>query len=186
MRAVLSAIAAALVVTAFAYGATPVSGNLTLASFDPKQACKFMSTTMPALPASYGPAVRAIAAGSKVLLAQCSPGSPATKFTGAPATRTAGYGWNWWLAVGKNGKTTGLAVELGNAVLVPPTGTQLTLQLVGVQHPVGPQTSSHAKGLTTGTWTLTGGKGSGSYTFKTERKGSMFTTAVVHLSGSLG
>ena len=144
MRAVLSAIAAALVVTAFAYGATPVSGNLTLASFDPKQACKFMSTTMPALPTSYGPAVRAIAAGSKVLLAKCSPGSPATKFTGTPATRSAGYGWNWWLAVGKNGRTTGLAVELGNAVLVPATGTQLTLQLIGVQHPVGPQTSSHA------------------------------------------
>src|SRR5713101_5037287 len=116
MRAVLAVLAAALVATAFAYGATRVSGNLTLASFG-TQACKFTSTTMPALPKSLGPALSAIAPGTKVLQAQCSPGSPATRLVGAPATRSAGYGWNWWLAVGKNGKTTGLAVELGQAIL---------------------------------------------------------------------
>lgn len=57
----------------------------------------------------------------------------------------------------------------------------------GLQEPVGAQTSAHAKGLTKGTWKAAGGKtGSGTYTFTTERTGSTFKVARLHLTGSIG
>ena len=162
-----------------ALAATPLNGDIKLTPFSPQKACEFSSRKMPAIP---GP----IAPGTVVLLAQCGGAAgPRGSFSGSPATRGAGYGWNWYLAVGKNGKTTGLAVELGTAVLVPARGAQITLQLTGVQRPAGPQTSTHAKGFTKGTWRSLTRKGSGTYTFSTERKGSVFTTATLHLEGSL-
>jgi hypothetical protein len=187
MTARLALVACLLLASASSAAAsTRVSGTLTLGAFDPQKSCTFSPARMAALPASLGAAARAIPPGSNVLLAKCNPSSPATKFTGSPATKAAGYGWNWTLAVGKNGKTTGIAVETGTVVLIRTSGPQLTLQLIGVQRPVGAQTSAHAKGFTTGTWTALGTKGSGTYTFSTERKGSTFTTAVLHLSGSVG
>jgi len=186
MRRALAVAGAALLCVAAARAATRVSGSLTLGAFDPQQACKFTPARMAALPKSFGAAASAIPSGSNVLLAQCSPSSPSTKYTGTPETQAAGYGWNWTLAVGKNGKTTGLAVETGSVILILKTGGQIKLQTVGVQKPVGAQTSAHAKGLTKGTWTVLGGKGSGTYTFATERNGSTFTKAVLHLSGSVG
>jgi hypothetical protein len=186
MRLALAVAGAAFLGAAAAHAATKVDGDLTLGPFNPQQACKFTPAKMAALPKSFGAAASAIPPGSNVLLAQCSPTSPSTKFTGTPGTQAAGYGWNWTLAVGKNGKTTGLAVETGSVILIPRSGAQIKLETIGVQKPVGPQTSAHAKGLTKGTWTVIGGKGSGTYTFTTERRGSTFTTAVLHLSGSVG
>ena len=87
---------------------------------------------------------------------------------------------------GQERKDNRLAIETGNVVLVPSSGPQIRLQTIGVQHPVGPQTSAHAKGLTRGTWTVIGGNGSGTYTFTTERNGSTFTKAVLQLSGTAG
>ena len=175
----LAAFLAASVASA-ALAATSVNGDLKLTPFNPQTGCKFSPTTTKL---ALGP----IAAGSHVLLAQCGGAAgPRGSFTGSPATKGAGYGWNWYLAVGKNGKMTGVAAEYGTAVLLPTSGTQITLSLTGVQEPIGPQTSTHAKGLTKGTWNaLTGGKGSGTYTFTTERTGSIFTTATLHLQGSI-
>jgi len=182
VRLPLVVVGAALLACAAAQAATPVAGDLRLGPFNPQQACKFTPAKMAALPKSFGAAATAIPPGSNVLLARCSPASPSTKYTGSPATQAAGYD----AGGGQERKDNRLAIETGNVVLVPSSGPQIRLQTIGVQHPVGPQTSAHAKGLTRGTWTVIGGNGSGTYTFTTERNGSTFTKAVLQLSGTAG
>jgi len=155
--------------------ASAVNGTLTLAPFNPSKACKFSNYT---LTQPAGP----LKVGQKTLVGQCL---ATGTFSGVPHSTAAAYGWNWYLAVGANGKTTGLAEEYGAASLTTTSG-KLVLLTTGTQQPVGAQTSLHAKGMTTGTWLLKGGRGGGSYTYQTERKGSKFTTAVIRLSGSIG
>ena len=154
-------------------GATPVNGMLTLAAFNPNTACKFSNYT---LTKPAGP----MKAGQRTLLAQCS---VTGKYSGSPHATAASYGWNWYLAVGSNGKTTGLAAEYGALSLTTAAGPLLLLT-TGLQKPVGAQTSAHAKGMSTGTWLVRGAGGKGTYSFTTERKGSTFTTAVIRVKGS--
>jgi hypothetical protein len=172
----VAAVGIVLVVDGVAGAATPVTGTLTLKPFNPQNACKFSKTVTKV---TAGP----VKAGSKVLLAQCSAHGT---FTGSVKVVDAGYGWNWYLQISANGKTTGVAAEYGAVTLSPVTGGLIELLTVGIQSPVGPQTSAHAKGMTKGTWKAKSGQGTGTYTFTTERNGSTFTSAVLHLSGSVG
>ena len=123
-----------------------VNGTLKLSPFSPQTACRFSPFV---LTKQSGP----LRAGTKTLLAQCSAKGT---FAGSPKKGAAGYGWNWYLQVGSDGKTTGLAAEYG-VVTVPTPAGPARLLTIGVQKPVGPQTSQHAKGLSTGTWKATGG-----------------------------
>jgi len=155
--------------------ATPVNGTVTLAAFDPKKACTFSNGT---LSKALGPLVK----GSKVVLAQCS---ATGTYAGLPRATGASYGWDWYLQVGKNGATTGLAVEIGGLTLKTASGSKVLI-MEGLQKPVGVQTSAKASALTTGEWGVKGAtKVSGTYTFETERKGSKFTASSLKVKGSI-
>jgi len=155
--------------------ATQVKGTVTLAAFDPKKACTFSNGT---LSKPLGP----LAKGSKVVLAQCS---ATGTYAGLPHATGASYAWDWYLQLGKNGATTGAAVEIGGLTLK--TGSASTVLIMeGLQKPVGAQTSAHAAALTTGEWGVKGGtKVSGTYTFETTRTGTKFSSSVLKVTGSI-
>jgi hypothetical protein len=151
-----------------------LTGTLTLTRFDQEKACKF---TRLVVATPVGP----LEAGSKALLAQCS---VTGTYSGSPEAGTGGYGWNWYLALGRRGNRTGAGAEFGNVALHTASGT-IELRTRGTQHAVGAQSRAYARGKTTGTWTAVRASGSGTYTFVTERRGNMFTRAVISFEGRL-
>jgi len=174
---VLAAVAAAAAGPGQGRGSSALSATVTLKPFNPQQVCKFS-------PFRLKKAIGPMPVGTKTLVAQCGPVHGTV--IGSSKAVDAAYNWNWYLQIGPNGKTTGLAGEYGALTLVESGGTTVQVLTTGLQAPVGPQTSTHAKGLTTGTWRATGAHtGSGTYTFTTERTGSTFTVARLQLKGSI-
>jgi hypothetical protein len=114
-------------------------------------------------------------------------------YTGRPGPAGAGYGWTWHVPFyGKGGR---YGFERGTLVLNFGELGGVSLSLTGKQHPVGKQTTAHAKVVTTGTWTMTKGTsslagehGRGTYTYTIVRTGSptVFSPASLVLAGRIG
>jgi hypothetical protein len=163
-------VAIALVAAA---GAQPVrlQGTVTLAAVNTAKQCKFSG-------------------GATVLTAFCRQSGT---FVGKPGAAGAAYSWRWELEVGKTGKTTGNATEVGNIALNFGDRGVLRVTTRGQQVPVGTPSTSSAGGRTTGRWTLKSGtksfagrQGSGTYVFETSRTGpTTFQVARLTLSGPL-
>jgi hypothetical protein len=163
-------VAIALVAAA---GSQPVrlQGTVTLAAVNTAKACKFSG-------------------GATVLTALCHQSGA---FAGKPGAADAVYSWRWDLEVGKTGKTTGNATEVGNLTLTFGELGVLRLTTRGQQVPVGTPSTSSARGKTTGRWTFKSGTksfagrhGSGTYVFETSRTGpTIFQVARLTLMGSL-
>jgi hypothetical protein len=129
-------------------------------------------------------------AGTNVLTALCQQSGI---YSGKPGAAGAAYSWRWNLEVGKNGRTTGYAPEVGELALNFGGLGVLRVTTKGRQVPVGTPTTTAAKGKTTGRWTyksgtkaLKGRRGSGTYVFETSRTGpNTFQIARITLTGTL-
>ena len=114
-------------------------------------------------------------------------------YAGKPSAAEAAYSWRWDLEIGKDGKTTGNATERGELALNFGKLGLLRVTTRGRQVPVGKPTTNAARGRTTGTWTFTSGtkslagrSGSGTYVFETSRHGpNTFQVAKLTLAGSI-
>jgi hypothetical protein len=114
-------------------------------------------------------------------------------YAGLPEVAGAGYGWIWNVPMAlTNGGRYGF--ERGTLVLNFGKLGGISLSLTGKQKPVGTQTTAHARVVTTGTWTMTtgtsslaGGHGKGTYTYTLVRTGSatVFSLASLVLAGSI-
>ena len=113
-------------------------------------------------------------------------------YMGLPEGAGAGYGWIWNVPMFAKGGRYGF--ERGTLVLNFGKLGGVSLSLTGKQKPVGPQTTEHARVVTTGTWTMTtgtsslaGAHGKGTYTYTLVRTGSatVFSLARLVLAGSI-
>ena len=175
---VVLAVAGGLVVAASAGGATrppiQLNGTATFQQIVIPQRCSFSTNST-----------------RTILYAACT---QIGAFAGRPARAGASYGWRWDLEVGTDGRTTGNGPEVGE--LAFNFGTKLGILRVttrGQQAPVGTPDANHAVGKTTGTWRYKSGtkrfakrRGTGTYTFDTERTGpDTFQVARITLRGTL-
>lgn len=150
-----------------------LSGTTTLQAVNVQQHCRF----------SRGPT-------AAVLIADCTQFGT---YAGKPGRAGAAYGWRWELEVGANGTTTGFAPETGELALNFGARGILRVKTKGRQEPVGTPDANHAQGRTTGTWAYKSGtklfakrKGTGTFTFDTERTGpDTFQVARIAIRGTL-
>jgi hypothetical protein len=149
-----------------------LDGTVTLEPFDVTKKCRFGGTTAAARMSCtvYG------------------------AYAGRPRAAGAGYGWVWNIPRNAMGVTELYGSERGTLLLVFDQLGTLTLTLTGRQHPVGKQTTAHAKVTTTGTWTMTAGTGRlvgahgrGTYAYTIVRNDSptVFSRATVVLAGRI-
>jgi hypothetical protein len=151
--------------------AIQLKGTVTLAQVNVTKQCKFSG-------------------GATTLVALCQQSGI---YAGKPGPAGAAYSWRWDLQIGKDGKTTGNATEIGELALNFGQLGLLRVTTKGRQVPIGKPTTNAARGRTTGTWkfksgtkSLKGRSGSGTYVFETSRAGpNTFQIARITLTGSL-